>query len=152
VFCELYPCNVTATILASKNIKGVILSGGPASVYEDQAPHADESFWSFATERSLPVLGVCYGAQEMVFANGGIVERASVREFGPAVLNLAASRGIFEGIPVSSQVRALCTHCGGLNLAHPARPGARSRSGCRIVIRRPHSPKGSLPLAPRTRV
>lgn len=61
VFCELYSCEVTADVLGASQLAGVILSGGPASVYDPASPHVHPSVWELIEERSLPVLGICYG-------------------------------------------------------------------------------------------
>lgn len=107
-YCELYSCLVKADVLASKEIVGVILSGGPSSVYEDGAPHVSEDVWLMIKERGIPVLGVCYGAQEITHSRGGKVEAASAREFGHADLlvpegNVVADT-LFTGVSPSSRV------------------------------------------------
>lgn len=104
-FCELYSCLVTREELEKRSIKGIILSGGPASVYEDGAPHVSPAVWDLIRECGLPVLGICYGAQEMVHSHGGTVERAEKREFGPASLIVTAPGELFRGMSDSSQVR-----------------------------------------------
>ena len=65
VYCELYSCLVEASVLESKQVVGVILSGGPASVYEAGAPHVSEGVWQLIERAKLPVLGICYGMQEL---------------------------------------------------------------------------------------
>ena len=83
------------------NPKGVILSGGPASVFEPGAPTVPD--WVF--ERSLPVLGICYGMQALVHQLGGRVVSGLKQEYGSAVLHQNASGGsIFQGMPPSFQV------------------------------------------------
>jgi GMP synthase (glutamine-hydrolysing) len=63
VYCELYSCLVSAEDLAVHNISAVILSGGPNSVYEDNAPHVSKDIWTLIAERKIPLLGICYGMQ-----------------------------------------------------------------------------------------
>lgn len=174
-FCELYSCLAKREELEGKHIKGIILSGGPASVccccvfvgacvivfsfprcsltahtspallshttmlscfhsnphhplrsltclalsnfryrtctrsqvYEEGAPHLDEGVWQFARDHSIPILGICYGAQELVRSHGGVVERAAKREFGPAALEVipSTSDALFAGVPSPTQVR-----------------------------------------------
>jgi len=58
VFCELFSCTVDAATLSSNNILGIILSGGPSSVYEEDSPHVDKSVWKLIKEKSIPVLGI----------------------------------------------------------------------------------------------
>ena len=78
VYCELIPHTAPWETVASLNPKGVVLSGGPASVYEEGAPLAPE--WVY--ESGLPILGICYGMQAMVHQLGGKVAPASRREYG----------------------------------------------------------------------
>lgn len=86
VFCEIHSCEVSAQdLVKNRSIKGLILSGGPASVYDEDAPHVSSEIWSLAEEQQWPVLGICYGFQEMVHHSGGNVEYASEREYGLAV-------------------------------------------------------------------
>ena len=83
------------------NPKGVILSGGPASVYEPQAPLAPD--WVF--QQNLPVLGICYGMQALVHQLGGRVAPGDKREYGQATLNQKTKdSALFQGMPDSCQV------------------------------------------------
>ena len=99
VYCELAPPSVPWETVAPLNPRGIILSGGPASVYEDGAPLAPD--WVF--DSGLPVLGICYGMQAMVHQLGGTVAPASRKEYGRAALNLAGTMAddspVFRGIP-----------------------------------------------------
>lgn len=83
-----------------KGAKGIILSGGPASVYEKGAPKIGKKLFSLGK----PVLGLCYGHQLMAQALGGKVERGKVREFGTAELEIAEYRGLFEGLGAKEAV------------------------------------------------
>ena len=78
VFSELLSADVTAEEVARRAPKGLILSGGPASVYAEGAPGLDHAL----LELGVPVLGICYGMQLLAQALGGLVERAEVGEFG----------------------------------------------------------------------
>jgi len=103
VFCELYSCLVKVDILKSANIVGVILSGGPASVYESGSPHINPEVWKWIEEKKLPVLGICYGMQELVDHYGGKVEPSLKREYGHAVVKRVGTHGsqlgdLFYGI------------------------------------------------------
>ncbi len=101
VYCELIPHTAPWETVASLNPKGVVLSGGPASVYEDGAPLAPD--WVY--ESGLPILGICYGMQAMVHQLGGRVAPASRREYGYAeLLQDAPSDPIFHDTPESMQV------------------------------------------------
>lgn len=80
VYCELHPYDVGAEFIKEFVPKGIILSGGPASVTEDETPRAPQIVF----ELGVPVLGICYGMQTMAAQLGGTVENALVREFGYA--------------------------------------------------------------------
>jgi len=82
VYSEVLPYRTTAEQLQQLAPKGIILSGGPNSVYDDHAPQCDRAIW----ELGIPVLGVCYGMQLMVQHLGGVVERADRGEYGKAAL------------------------------------------------------------------
>lgn len=73
-------------------------------MYEAGAPHVSPGVWALAQERSIPILGVCYGAQEIAFAHGGVVERTDKREYGFAKLRVGNSTGILEDVADESQV------------------------------------------------
>ncbi len=73
---------------------GIILSGGPRSVYDDDAPLSDPAIF----ELDLPILGICYGAQLMMQQLGGKVENADKREFGKANLTVQFTEGLFAGL------------------------------------------------------
>ena len=88
---------------AAGTLRGVILSGGPDSVYRDGAPRPHPSTF----ELGLPVLGICYGMQWMMKALGGQVEPAGGREFGPAVIEVVAEGALlFRGLPARQAVWA----------------------------------------------
>ncbi len=100
VYCELHPCTLSADSLRAMKLKGIVLSGGPYSVYEDGAPHACEDVWKLG----LPTLGICYGLQEMALAFDGNVAQGERREYGHAELNIDESCGLFEGLSGYLQV------------------------------------------------
>src|SRR5947208_2972271 len=80
VFCQVIRHNLPASRVAELRPRGVILSGGPASVYEPGAPTCDPAIFDLG----VPILGICYGMQLAVHALGGDVQPAGHREFGPA--------------------------------------------------------------------
>ncbi|WP_293333220.1 glutamine-hydrolyzing GMP synthase [Microcoleus sp. CAWBG58] len=82
VYSEVISYRTTAEQLKAINPKGIILSGGPSSVYDERAPQCDPEIWNLG----IPVLGVCYGMQLMVKQLGGTVERAKLAEYGKASL------------------------------------------------------------------
>lgn len=94
VYCELHPCTMPLEQIQSMAPKGIVLSGGPASVYEEDAPHVDEGVWRLG----LPILGICYGLQEMTRALGGEVAPSPKREYGRAELKIVAMEGLFSGL------------------------------------------------------
>ena len=101
VYCEIVPHDAPWETVASLNPKGIILSGGPASVYGTDAPMAP----SWVYESHLPVLGICYGLQVMVHQLGGMVASSAKREYGHAVLHLnAVDEPLFHGLPPSMPV------------------------------------------------
>ncbi len=93
VYASLLPYDTSLSELQRMKVAGVILSGGPASVYNAAAPHPDEEL----LRSSLPVLGICYGYQLLVQAHGGEVERASKREYGKSSLRILDRAGLFAG-------------------------------------------------------
>jgi GMP synthase (glutamine-hydrolysing) len=97
VYCELKHHDTPWEEIAKLNPKGVILSGGPASVYEPGAPQIPD--WVF--EQRLPVLGICYGMQLLAYQLGGKVAPASRREYGPATIEVVEQSQcpLFVGLP-----------------------------------------------------
>jgi GMP synthase (glutamine-hydrolysing) len=93
VYCELFDGSVTAQVLQRKEqkLKGIVLSGGPSSVFEENAPHVHESVWALVTELQTPVLGICYGMQEIARVFGGDVTPNETREFGKAEMTLCTT-------------------------------------------------------------
>ena len=95
VFSELLPHHVGAAEVARRRPKGVILSGGPASVYEDGAPRLEREL----LDLGVPVLGICYGMQLLARELGGQVEGAEVGEFGRSQLTVADTGRLLAGTP-----------------------------------------------------
>lgn len=87
VYCELYSCLVSIDELSIHNITAIILSGGPNSVYEEGAPHVAPEIWDMIKEREIPVLGICYGMQELAHVFGGKVAPGLKREYGKAMVS-----------------------------------------------------------------
>ena len=98
VFCEVHPCDVSdewvKAYAADGNLKGVILSGSHASVYEDETDKAPQAVF----ELGVPVLGICYGMQTMAQQLGGKVEAGKTREFGSAQIRARGHTALFDGI------------------------------------------------------
>ncbi|MBM3679739.1 MAG: glutamine-hydrolyzing GMP synthase [Actinobacteria bacterium] len=95
VLSELVPHDLTAAELAARNPAGIVLSGGPASVNEPDAPVLDPAIFDLG----VPVLGICYGMQAMAQALGGEVGRTGAGEFGKTELALETDAVLFRGIP-----------------------------------------------------
>ncbi|MCX5680033.1 MAG: glutamine-hydrolyzing GMP synthase [Candidatus Omnitrophica bacterium] len=95
VFCEIVPPNISADRIDRKSIKGIILSGGPASVYQKGAVHCDPKIFRLG----IPVLGICYGMQLMAKTLGGTVDKAGSREYGRATLTVTDNTTLFKGVP-----------------------------------------------------
>ena len=99
VYCEIYPFNDFP--VPTEDTVGVILSGSPFSVRDENAPNPDLS----GIKGKLPLLGVCYGAQHLVQSNGGMVEASQIREYGRANLSFIDQESdLMHGVPVESQV------------------------------------------------
>src|SRR3954464_14036943 len=97
VFSELLPHHVGVEEVRRRAPKGLILSGGPASVYAEGAPRLDPAL----LELGIPVLGICYGMQAIVLTLGGRVEGAEVGEFGRSQLTVAEQGRLLAGTPSS---------------------------------------------------
>ena len=94
VYCELHPFDVSDAFLDEYDPKGIILSGGPASVYEGDTPRVSSKVFSLG----VPVLGICYGMQAMAAQLNGGVENAKAREFGYAEIRARGHSKLFNGI------------------------------------------------------
>ncbi|MBI4773986.1 MAG: glutamine-hydrolyzing GMP synthase [Deltaproteobacteria bacterium] len=94
VYCEMHPFNMPLDEIRAFAPQGIILSGGPASVYEKGAPITDRAIF----EMGAPVLGICYGMQLMTFVLGGEVARAQRREYGHAGMYLDDITDLFRGM------------------------------------------------------
>ncbi len=106
VYCEIVRHDISPARVREIAPKGLILSGGPASVYDPGAPHCDPELFHLG----IPVLGICYGMQLLCEALGGSVKSAPAREFGRAHCTIlagggvAAADGLFAGIPQETEV------------------------------------------------
>ncbi|MFC4158229.1 glutamine-hydrolyzing GMP synthase [Chitinimonas lacunae] len=94
VYCELHPYDVSLDFIKAFAPKGIVLSGGPNSVYEEETYLADAGLF----ELGVPVLGICYGMQWMAQALGGRVEAGAKREFGYAEIKARHHSKLFEGL------------------------------------------------------
>ncbi|MCC9657192.1 glutamine-hydrolyzing GMP synthase [Rhodopirellula sp. JC737] len=100
VYCQIVRHDITAERIAELAPKGIILSGGPNSVYEEGAPKCDEGLFDLG----IPVLGICYGMQLACQALGGKVDNTPSREYGRAMCEFTDRDSIFRGMQDSEQV------------------------------------------------
>ena len=100
IYSQIVPYNITAEKLKEGNYDGIILSGGPASVYNEKAPLCDIKLYDLG----LPILGICYGMQLTVKNYNGKVARSSAREYGKAQLNILDENLLFDDLNKSLQV------------------------------------------------
>ena len=99
VYCQIEPPTIDIDTVKSYCPEGIILSGGPSSIYEKNSPKIDKAIFNL----NVPILGICYGMQYMVDALGGSVKHASRREYGFAELNLKRPSRIFSGVHKKTQ-------------------------------------------------
>ncbi|MBA3028672.1 MAG: glutamine-hydrolyzing GMP synthase [Desulfobacteraceae bacterium] len=99
VYCHIETPDISLDAIRSLKPEGIILSGGPASIYEKNSPKIDKGIFDL----NIPILGICYGLHYMVDALGGSVKRAKKREYGFAELNIKEPGNIFKGIASSTQ-------------------------------------------------
>ena len=100
VYSEVWPYNVPLDKLQDDAIKGIIFTGGPRSVYEEGAPTVDKKIF----ELGKPILGICYGAQEMAYQLGGDVSPSAKKEFGLTKIHNLKKTPLLEGIPYEHDV------------------------------------------------
>ncbi|MBD3187274.1 glutamine-hydrolyzing GMP synthase [Candidatus Bathyarchaeota archaeon] len=98
VYSEIRPFDVSIQEVKHLDVKGIILSGGPGSVYEEDAPRIEKSLLGFCKEREIPVLGLCYGHQLIAQLEGGTVAANPVKEYGKTTLEVVKQDGIFNGL------------------------------------------------------
>jgi GMP synthase (glutamine-hydrolysing) len=106
VYCEIHPFNCALDKIAALKPEGIILSGGPASVYQENAPKVGAELFKTA----VPFLGICYGMGMINLAWGGEVARAEQREYGPAELAIDNDADLFHGFTRKDLVRVWMSH------------------------------------------
>lgn len=94
VYCEVLPYNASIDRIKALNPKGIIFTGGPASVLDPKAPFCDKEVFNLG----IPVLGICYGMQLMSVMLGGEVSKASQREYGKVDIRLCSDSRLFQGV------------------------------------------------------
>ncbi len=100
VFCEMLPFSTSLDKIKAKNPKGIVLSGGPASVYGEKSPISPKALF----DMGIPILGICYGMQMMTYLLGGEVRGAEKREYGKTQLDISDHQDIFKDIDAKQQV------------------------------------------------
>ena len=137
VYSEIKPFNVSLEEIKAFSPRGIILSGGPASVYDEGAPKVSPELFDLG----VPVLGICYGMQLMTHLLGGRVERSEKREYGPAELLVVHNEDLFFGLEKGGRYRVWMSH--GDRVEEPA-PGffalARSENSPYAAIRHEERP------------
>ena len=106
VYCEIHPFNVAPSKIRAFNPKGLILSGGPASIYDRHAPQADREI----LKMGIPILGICYGMQYLTHILEGQVARAEDREYGSAVICIEDDQDLFRGFGLHSEEIVWMSH------------------------------------------
>ncbi len=100
VYCEIHPCTMKPEAMRAFAPRGIVLSGGPASVLAEGSPRVDP----VAFELGVPVLGICYGLQLLAHELGGKVDKAAHREYGPASIDVKQASPLFQGLPAKLDV------------------------------------------------
>ena len=98
VYSEVVPYNISIEKIKEKNPKGIIFTGGPASVYGEDSPKCAEGIFDLG----IPVLGICYGMQLMTYTLGGNVSRANTREYGTTKVNIDNASSLFQGFETTN--------------------------------------------------
>jgi GMP synthase (glutamine-hydrolysing) len=106
VYCEIHPFNIAPEKIRQLEPEGIILSGGPASVYQENAPRISEDLFKM----TIPVLGICYGMGIVNLAFGGEAGRAERREYGPADLVIDDNSDLFYGFAPNEVTRVWMSH------------------------------------------
>lgn len=106
VYSEIRPCTASLEEIKAFAPKGIILSGGPASVYDKEAPQVPREL----LDLGVPILGICYGMQLMAYLLGGKVEHSQKREYGPAELTILDHKDLFYGLEPSRRYRVWMSH------------------------------------------
>jgi len=98
VYSEILPYDVSIGDLKKVDPKGIILSGGPSSVYEEDSPQLTKNFFSFIKEEKIPVLGICYGLHLIIHQLGGRIKPFKQKEYGKTELDILKPKKLFESL------------------------------------------------------
>ncbi len=127
VYADVQPSDAPASLLASR--KGIIISGGPNSVYAAGSPTVDPALFS----AGVPVLGICYGLQIMAYLLGGRVERGEKGEYGLAMLELASLAPLFQGFALGARDQIWMSHRDTVRAVPPGFEVFGSTSTCAVA-------------------
>ena len=100
VYCEVHPYNMSLDKIKAYNPKGIIFTGGPNSVFGEDAPLVDKELFNLG----YPILGICYGCQTIAHLNGGTVSHADMREYGKTMVNVDIESKLFKYVSKETQV------------------------------------------------
>ena len=100
VYCEVHPYNMSLDKIKAYNPKGIIFTGGPNSVFGEDAPLVDKELFNLG----YPILGICYGCQTIAHLNGGTVSHADMREYGKTMVNVDTESKLFKYVSKETQV------------------------------------------------
>jgi len=128
VYCEIHPPSRTPEWIREWGPAAIVLSGGPASVYDEGVPTADRSL----LESGIPVLGICYGLQLIAQLEGGRVEPGR-REYGRAELTVAEGEGLFAGFAPEERTTVWCSHGDHVDEPPPGYVGVASTDGLPVA-------------------
>ena len=106
VYSEILPWDISSDRIKEVNPKGVILSGGPESVTNNNTPRAPEIIFALG----IPILGICYGMQTLAEQFGGQVTSSKIKEFGHAQITIENTSSLFEGFDIGSNIDVWMSH------------------------------------------
>ena len=138
VYSQILPCTVPLATITAYRPKGIILSGGPSSVYERKAPQVSRQLFDLG----VPVLGICYGMQLMTHLLDGAVAKASRREYGRAELLIDDESDLFKGVGENRTTTVWMSHGDRIE---------RMPKGFRVIAHTDNSPVAAMKLSDATR-
>ena len=136
VYCEIHPFNLSIQKIIDFSPKGIILSGGPSSIYDKNSPMADKGILNL----KVPLLGICYGMQYLTHTLGGIVSNADDREYGNASITIQDDRDLFHGFKKREKEMVWMSHGDRID---------RMPEGFSVLARSDNSPVAAMADAPR---
>ena len=136
VYCELVPGTISAEEIRRRNPRGIIFSGGPASVFESGAPQPDPALYDL----DIPILGICYGMELLAVDLGGAVAPAERREYGHASVTVDEAAGLFAKLP--PELAVWMSHGDVVTALPPGLPADRALA--QLVVRRVRRPSAAL--------